>query len=210
MWHLSDMPTASRNVCFRGQSGKHLLAASISPFDPGCVKTCTSRECAELFSLFSSFDGDCQSGSFVIQRNRDKLSTRTFDVGVFTQPGSKGEILAASRCFPLFSRYQTFGASARYGMPKACRFTLQIPACVTVRAIDETTLPLSSSNRNRTLLALPRRRRSRLPDFALGGGLRLPSLFEPMADRLADLPDGLLGSSAVQPCLQKYFRSCLT
>jgi hypothetical protein len=55
---------------------------------PGCVKTCTSSECAELFSLFSSFDGDCQSGSFVIQRNRDKTSTRKFDVGVFTQPGS--------------------------------------------------------------------------------------------------------------------------
>jgi|SRR5258708_36554167 hypothetical protein len=46
-----------------------------------------------IFSLFS-FNGDCQSGSFVIQRNRDKLSTRKFDVGVFTQPGSKGEILA--------------------------------------------------------------------------------------------------------------------
>src|SRR5712692_11819455 len=97
MWHLSDMPTASRNVCFRGQSGKHLLAASISPFDPGCVKTCTSRECAELFSLFSSFDGDCQSGSFVIQRNRDKLSTRKFDVGVFTQPGSSTD-LTAPKC----------------------------------------------------------------------------------------------------------------
>src|SRR6266481_5583546 len=52
----------------------------------GCVKTRTSRECAELFSPFSSFDGDCQSGSFVIQRNRDKLSTRKFGVGVFTQP----------------------------------------------------------------------------------------------------------------------------
>src|SRR5712672_3054157 len=51
----------------------------------GCVKTCTSRECAELFSLFSSFDGDCQSGSFLIQRNRDKLSTRKFGVGVFTR-----------------------------------------------------------------------------------------------------------------------------
>jgi hypothetical protein len=37
------------------------------------VKTCTSRECAELFSLFSSFDSDCQSGSFLIQCNRDKL-----------------------------------------------------------------------------------------------------------------------------------------
>src|SRR5712664_1968796 len=59
---------------------------------PGCVKTCTSRECAELFSLFSSFDGDCQSGSFLIQCNRDKLSTRKFDVGVFTPPGSKADV----------------------------------------------------------------------------------------------------------------------
>src|SRR5712691_5659509 len=60
----------------------------MSALGPGCVKTCTSRECAELFSLFSSFDGDCQSGSFLIQCNRDKLSTLKFDVGVFTQPGS--------------------------------------------------------------------------------------------------------------------------
>ena len=58
----------------------------------GCVKTCTSRECSELFSLFSSFDGDCQSGSLVIRGNRDKLSTRKFDVGVFTQPGPNGDI----------------------------------------------------------------------------------------------------------------------
>jgi hypothetical protein len=63
---------------------------------PGCVKTCTSRECAELFSLFSSFDGDCQSGSSVIQRNRDKPSTLKFDDGVFTQAESKPEKLNAS------------------------------------------------------------------------------------------------------------------
>src|SRR6266403_1891194 len=44
-----------------------------------------------VFSLFF-FDGDCQSGSFLIQRNRDKLSTRKFDVGVFTQPGSKADL----------------------------------------------------------------------------------------------------------------------
>jgi hypothetical protein len=55
---------------------------------PGCVKTCTRKERAELFSLFSSSDGDRQITSFLIQRNRDKLSTRKFDVGVFTQPGS--------------------------------------------------------------------------------------------------------------------------
>src|SRR5216684_8586738 len=67
--------------------------SGLSPLcDPGCVKTCTSRECAELFSLFSSFDGDCQSGSFVIQRNRDKLSTRKFNVGVFTMPRSKADL----------------------------------------------------------------------------------------------------------------------
>ena len=30
----TDMPTLLRNVRSRGQSGKHLLAASISPFDP--------------------------------------------------------------------------------------------------------------------------------------------------------------------------------
>src|SRR3982074_989241 len=66
--------------------------------DPGCVKTCASRERAELSSPFSSFDHDGQCCSFLIQRNRDKLSTRKFDVGVFTQPGSKADLgcLAAS------------------------------------------------------------------------------------------------------------------
>jgi hypothetical protein len=64
-----------------------VLALTFSGFDPGWVKTSPSRECAELFSPFSSFDGDRQGGSFVIERNRDKLSTRKFDVRVFTQPG---------------------------------------------------------------------------------------------------------------------------
>src|SRR5258708_30143826 len=90
----------------------------MSGLGPGCVKTCTSSECAELFSVFSSFDGDCQSGSFVIQRNRDKLSTRKFDSGVFTQPGSKPEKLNASTCFPLFTQQRT---SPRYfGMSVSC------------------------------------------------------------------------------------------
>src|SRR6266480_2397303 len=79
---------------FRGQSGKHLLALSFSGFDPDCVKTCTSRECVELFSPFSSFDCDCQCCSFPIQCNRDEISTRKFDVGVFTQPGSNPDFSA--------------------------------------------------------------------------------------------------------------------
>jgi hypothetical protein len=32
--HETDMPTALLNVCFQGQSGKHVLALSFSGFDP--------------------------------------------------------------------------------------------------------------------------------------------------------------------------------
>src|SRR5256885_15618905 len=77
---------------FGGRSGNLVLSLRFSVYDPGCVKTCTSRECAELFSLFSSFDGDCQSGSFLIQCNRDKPSTLKFGVGVFTQPGPRTDM----------------------------------------------------------------------------------------------------------------------
>ena len=63
----------------------------------GRVKTCTRRGRAELFSLFSSSDDDWQIASFLIQRNRDKLSTRKFDVGVFTQPGSNSEVSLLAR-----------------------------------------------------------------------------------------------------------------
>src|SRR5450755_2962752 len=65
-----------------------ICTASKSVLGLGCVKTSTRGKRAELFSLFSSFDGACQSGSFLIQCNRDKRSTRKFDVGAFTQPGS--------------------------------------------------------------------------------------------------------------------------
>ena len=61
---------------------------------PGCVKTCASRECAELFSPLPPFDCDCQRCSFPIQRNRDKSSTRKFDVGVFTQAGPEVDEVA--------------------------------------------------------------------------------------------------------------------
>jgi hypothetical protein len=59
---------------------------------PACVKTRTSGEGAELFSPFASFDGDCQCCCFSIQRNLDKISTRKFDVGVFTQAGSFSDL----------------------------------------------------------------------------------------------------------------------
>jgi hypothetical protein len=71
----------------------------MSELGPGCVKTCTTRELTELFSLFSSFGGDCQSCSIPIRRNRDKRSTRKSGVGVFTQPGSKTEVDLADADF---------------------------------------------------------------------------------------------------------------
>src|SRR5258706_8543213 len=45
------MPTAWRNVRFRGRSGKHMLGSSFSGFDPGCVKTCASLGCPESFLI---------------------------------------------------------------------------------------------------------------------------------------------------------------
>src|SRR5260370_34588394 len=84
--HKTGMPTALRNVSYQGQSGKHVLALSFSGFDPGCVKTCTSQECAELFSLSSSLSGGRKHFWFSNLRNRDGISTRRLNVGVFTRP----------------------------------------------------------------------------------------------------------------------------
>src|ERR1700692_591756 len=58
----------------------------MSPRDPGCVKTCTSQECAELFSLSSSLSGGRKHFWFSNLRNRDGISTRRLNVGVFTRP----------------------------------------------------------------------------------------------------------------------------
>src|SRR6266566_836930 len=91
-WALFGHGAMSDLSPLSGVKRKLDFGAVRAAFDLGCVKTCTSRECAELFSLFSSFDGGCQSGSFLIQRNPDKLSTRKFDAGVFTRPGPRADI----------------------------------------------------------------------------------------------------------------------
>src|SRR5882672_1622681 len=66
-----------------------------SAFDPGCVKTCTSRECAELFSLSSSPSSGRKYFWFSNLRNRDGISTRRLNVGVFTQPRPTTDIRSA-------------------------------------------------------------------------------------------------------------------
>jgi hypothetical protein len=91
---------------------RRALVASAS--GPACVKTRTSGEGTELFSPFASCDGDCQCCCFSIQCNLDKISTRKFDIGVFTQPGSKPEKLNASKCFPLYPQERTFAAKGRF------------------------------------------------------------------------------------------------
>src|SRR6266481_8351725 len=74
------------------QSGRHMLVWSFSAFDPGCVKTCTSQECAELFSLSSSLSSGRKHFWFSNLRNRDGISTRRLNVGVFTRPRPIPEI----------------------------------------------------------------------------------------------------------------------
>ena len=43
LWHNPDMPTPLLSVRYRVRSGKHLLAASISAFDPQRTSNQTSR-----------------------------------------------------------------------------------------------------------------------------------------------------------------------
>jgi hypothetical protein len=40
-WARTDMPTALRNVRYQEQSGKHLLIASISPFEGKAENICS-------------------------------------------------------------------------------------------------------------------------------------------------------------------------
>jgi len=61
-------------------------------YDLGCVKTRTSRECAELSSQFPSSDRRCQCNWFLHRRNREGSSTRKSSVRVFTQPRPISEV----------------------------------------------------------------------------------------------------------------------
>ena len=82
-----DVTIALLNVPVEGEQQTSELRELRSAFDPGCVKTWASRECAELFTalvpprpwlpvLFFS----------PIQRNRDKISTCKFDARSFHTP----------------------------------------------------------------------------------------------------------------------------
>jgi hypothetical protein len=55
VWHFSDMPQWSLYVCYRGHSGRHLLEASISPFDP--TETLAAPGGSALDAGFSPING---------------------------------------------------------------------------------------------------------------------------------------------------------
>src|ERR1035437_3367568 len=61
-----------------------LQKGPMSGLGPGCVETCLSQGCAELFSQFPSLDRTGKRNGFSNRRNRDGISTRKFRVGVFT------------------------------------------------------------------------------------------------------------------------------
>jgi hypothetical protein len=104
------------NFRFRGTAHNGLTCCRLDPVanDPGRVKTHASRECAELFSPFSSFGDDWQSSSFPIHRNRERISTSKFEVGVFTQPGPLAAVDFVALC-RVFDVRRT-GADARHSL----------------------------------------------------------------------------------------------
>src|SRR6266566_10011946 len=80
------MATDSEDVPLSGEDRKWPLDVKATLFDSGCVKTCTSQECAELFSLSSSLSSGRKHFWFSNLRNREGVSTRRLNVGVFTRP----------------------------------------------------------------------------------------------------------------------------
>ena len=95
-WHGPDLNRCPNCVCFRGVERTWRREVAASANDPGCVKTCTSQECAELFSLSSSLSGGRKHFWFSNLRNPDGISTRRLNVGVFTRPRPKGEVAGYS------------------------------------------------------------------------------------------------------------------
>src|SRR6267154_1402374 len=74
---------------------------------PGCVKTCTSQERAKLFSLLPVPDSVCQCSCFPNRQNRNGISTRKLNVGVFTQPGSDSDTGRVTKRCLLYPHEQT-------------------------------------------------------------------------------------------------------
>src|ERR1019366_1832430 len=66
----------------------------LSALGPGCVKTCLSQGCAELFSQFPSLNRTGKCNWFSHRQNREGISTRKLNVRVLTQPGSLASIVA--------------------------------------------------------------------------------------------------------------------
>src|ERR1700674_2198730 len=78
-WHESEMPTASRNVRVRGQSGKHVLVLSSSQFDPEQTSNrtsnfpkCVSKGCS-LNPRRRTCDGASSSHLLAARRSRGRL-----------------------------------------------------------------------------------------------------------------------------------------
>src|ERR1019366_125838 len=87
--------TLRRATSEKGQTIGSRRCDAMSAPGLGCVKTCTGKECAELFSLLASPDSGRQRYWFSNRQNRDGISTRKFCVGVFTQPRPISDIRPA-------------------------------------------------------------------------------------------------------------------
>src|SRR5882757_2881165 len=86
----------------------------------GRVKTPTFNLRVEIPSRFRKFENQKCLRPLLREDDRENNSAHSWLVHVFTQPGSKAEILAASKCFPLCTRKQTFRKAV--SMSVWCRF----------------------------------------------------------------------------------------
>src|SRR5258707_13250816 len=100
----------------------------MSEMGPGRVKTPMFNLRVEIPSRFRKFENQKCLRPPLREDDRENNSAHSWLVHVFTQPGSKGEILTRSRCFPLYPRKRTH--VGHRAMSEKCQWTKPLARCL--------------------------------------------------------------------------------
>jgi len=68
---------------------RNALYQRLVPMGPGCVKTCAAENALNCFLFVPVSTVDCQCCCCLFKRNRDKISTCKFDIGVLPVLGQE-------------------------------------------------------------------------------------------------------------------------
>jgi hypothetical protein len=99
--------TAGDSVLAEFGSAVEAVECAVKAQAPLCENAREQRMRRNCFLPFPSFECDCQCCSFPIQRNRDKISARKFDVGLFHTGSVNNGPAALEIPLPFYPRDRT-------------------------------------------------------------------------------------------------------